>query len=1469
MAGAATQTWVGTTSDWGTASNWSGSVPVAGDTALFNTGTGLAVSLNGSNRSVTSIQFDTNADSFTISPTGSERLLLSSGGNISILASATGVNLTETVSAGLTLGGNYTFTNARADAGTSLVISGNITNSATSLLTISGTGTGTGNLLSGNISNGTGVQSVTLSHTAGTWTVSGSNSYSGLTTVSGSAGTTVMAGSNTSTGGTTLSTASTLQLATTSNGGLASGTLTLTSGTLQAINAARTLSNAVTLQAVTVSGTQSLTLNGKMTGLTGGGRTLTSSIGNGGTLILGAVDINTETANSRNFNLAGTGNTTINGTIANGNGTTANGVSITNTGTTTLNGANTYSGLTTISAGTVILGGSNSGGGNTTFSTGLLQFNSASNGGLASGLLTLSSGTLQAINAARSLSNAISLTASTIIGNQSLSLNGKLTGLSTQNRTLTSSITNGGTLTLSDVDINTETANARTLTIAGTGNTTITGTIANGNGTTANGLSISNTGTTTLSGANTYSGATAITAGTVIFAGSNSGTGAISMATTVVQLNSASNGGLGSGVFSLGSGTLQAINAARTISNATTLTAVTVSGTQNLTLTGKLTSVTNASRVLTSSITGGTLTLGDVDINPDLASARTLTIAGTGNTAITGVIANGGTFANVLAITNTGTTTLSGTSTYTGATTLSAGSRLNVTGALGATAVAVNAGATLGGTGSIGTTTGGAVTVAGGTGAATRGTLDLTDGGIGTLTIQSASGSNALTLGSTTANLFSTLNFETGTNSTDSIAIGNGAKLALNLGGATINLAALTGQTLANGTYNLITYAAGSTFTGAFTLATTESGSTRFLLNNTSTAEQLIATAGAGSTAYWTGAQGSTWDTVSPGTNFSSDAAGTTPTGVPLSTTDVIFSANSGSNLTTTLGQNDFTINSVTFSGSSSASVGGTRTLTLQGSGTNGLTVLAGSGTQTLSTKITLGASQTWVNNSSNNVIMSGTTTIAGGQTLTLNGTNGFSFTTSGALAGAGTVAINSSVTVGNGTGQVGNSGFIGNLVLNSGTLTVSSAGGGSATSMLGTGTLTINGGTIQGLGNIANGTGITGLSSQIWNGDFAQISTSKNLTLGGAISLGTAAGTTRTITVGSTATFSSTGAISDGTTANSLTKAGAGTMRLYGASTFSGTTRIAAGSLQIDANSGTTSLALQNSTVDLNALDTGVLQFGGTFGTATTTINSATFGGLKGSRALSLINTGTGTFASAVALTIGNNNSSQTYSGALSGAGGSVTKVGSGTQIFSGSNTYTGATTVSAGTLLINGSGVSAVQVNAGTLGGTGTISNSVTVADGATVAPGSGGVGTLSTQAFTLSGPTSTLAMEISGTGAGAYDRVNVTGAVNLNGNGQITLSLLSYTPTVGDLLFLVVNDDVDAINGTLFGLAQGTTFSAGGFNWQISYTGDSVGDTFTGGNDLTLRAVPEPQTWALLGCGAMLLLIFRRRAERSSRE
>ena len=127
-----------------------------------------------------------------------------------------------------------------------------------------------------------------------------------------------------------------------------------------------------------------------------------------------------------------------------------------------------------------------------------------------------------------------------------------------------------------------------------------------------------------------------------------------------------------------------------------------------------------------------------------------------------------------------------------------------------------------------------------------------------------------------------------------------------------------------------------------------------------------------------------------------------------------------------------------------------------------------------------------------------------------------------------------------------------------------------------------------------------------------------------------------------------------------SLTKAGAGTLLLYGANTYTGGTILNAGTVYI--------------TNDFNL---------GAAGSAMTFANNATLRTtntiILANRAVTL-NTGGGTFNVDPVSTL-------TITNLVTGAGG-LTKSGTGTLMLVGTNTYTGATTVSAGLLKLNGSG-------------------------------------------------------------------------------------------------------------------------------------------------------------------------------------
>jgi autotransporter-associated beta strand protein len=152
-----------------------------------------------------------------------------------------------------------------------------------------------------------------------------------------------------------------------------------------------------------------------------------------------------------------------------------------------------------------------------------------------------------------------------------------------------------------------------------------------------------------------------------------------------------------------------------------------------------------------------------------------------------------------------------------------------------------------------------------------------------------------------------------------------------------------------------------------------------------------------------------------------------------------------------------------------------------------------------------------------------------------------------------------------------------------------------------------------------------------------------------------------------STASYALSGASISGT--GGLTVSGTGSVMLSGSNNYSGNTSVGSGGTLVVDNS----YALQGSTL---ALTDGAVAF---------TANGMTpyFGGLQGSNAAqSLVLSST---AGPVALNVGGDGASTTYSGSVSGSG-SLTKSGTGTLTLANA-TYTGATDVTGGTLNLTGS--------------------------------------------------------------------------------------------------------------------------------------------------------------------------------------
>jgi autotransporter-associated beta strand protein/T5SS/PEP-CTERM-associated repeat protein len=277
--------------------------------------------------------------------------------------------------------------------------------------------------------------------------------------------------------------------------------------------------------------------------------------------------------------------------------------------------------------------------------------------------------------------------------------------------------------------------------------------------------------------------------------------------------------------------------------------------------------------------------------------------------------------------------------------------------------------------------------------------------------------------------------------------------------------------------------------------------------------------------------------------------------------------------------------------------------------------------------------------------------------------------------AGAGTLIL------------TGNSSYAGGTTISGGTLQLGNGGasGSIAGNVTDNGVFAINrsdtftfGGVISGSGAFAQlGTGttiLTGVNS--YNGGTAIAA--GTLAVGGDNNLGAAAGgivfagmgtlqflssftTGRAVTLNATGSFDTqgnadtlAGAIGG---AGGLSKIGTGTLTLAGASSYTGATSVNAGTLQAGAT---------NTFAPLSAF---TVASGGT-------LNLASFNQSIGSLA------GAGSVAlGAATLTTGNDNTSTTFSGTISGSG-SLIKVGTGTLTLAGANAYTGDTTLAGGTL-------------------------------------------------------------------------------------------------------------------------------------------------------------------------------------------
>jgi autotransporter-associated beta strand protein len=1014
---------------------------------------------------------------------------------------------------------------------------------------------------------------------------------------------------------------------------------------------------------------QTLTINGGVTDSVGG-YTRTITLGNASN----ALNLNLNSS-TQTFNVAS------GDTVVSLNPISAGGLTKTGAGTLVLEAADSYGSGTTVSAGVLQIGAATATnalpGSGTVVDNAGIAFDIT--GSQTIGSVITGTGTVQQIG-----SGTVTLGgANTYSGNTTITAGVLKLGIANalQNSTVVNNVANGlafsGGITYFTVGGLSGTTGL-VLTDSNTGGVTLT---EGGNGATASYTGILSGsgslkvagGVETLSGANTLSGGVAVIGG---------------------QLNINSAGALGSGTFTASGGTI----------DNTSGSSITESNNNAQNWGGNVTFLgSNPLNFGTGAVT--------------LTAASTVTVSA-GNLTVGGVI--GGAYGLTKA--GAGTITLSGASTFSGGLNLSAG-QLNVNSAkaLGTGALTISGG-------TIDNTSGSAVTESNnntqywnsdftfiGSSALNLGTGGVTLSASRTITVSGSSltvggviggafgitkvGGGTLTLGG--ANSYSgTTNVNAGTlqlgnsnasqNSTVVVGVANGLTFSAGIGNFTVGgLSGSVNESLTDTGGSPVTLTVGNNGSvNSYSGVLSGTGSLRVV---TGTESLTAANTFSGGVAVSSG-QLNIGNAAALGTGTLNLSGGSIDNTTGAALTDSNNNAQSWGGSFSFVGSNPLNLGTgavtlrasttVTTSASSltiGGNVGGAFGLTKAGGGT-----LTLSGANTYSGGLNLSAGQLNINSAG--ALGTGTFTVAGGSIDNSSGaaiTDGnnnaqtwsgnFTFVGSNALnLGSGAVTLSAGRTVTTTAGNLSIGGVISGAYsitkVGAGTLTLSGADtftGGTTLSAgqlninnakaLGTGTFTVSGGTIDN----TSGAAITDSNNnaQAWNGDFSFVGSSA-LNLGtGAVSLGA----NRGVTV-SAGTLTEGGVISG---AYGITKAGAGALSLGGADSYSGTTSVNAGAVQL-ANSN----ALQNSTVSVG-VNGGLVFASG--------ISNFTIGGLSGSGNEVLSDTA----SSPVVLSVGNNGSTNLYSGILSGAGG--LKILTGTQTLSGANTFTGGVTLVSGQLNVN----------------------------------------------------------------------------------------------------------------------------------------------------------------------------------------
>jgi len=416
------------------------------------------------------------------------------------------------------------------------------------------------------------------------------------------------------------------------------------------------------------------------------------------------------------------------------------------------------------------------------------------------------------------------------------------------------------------------------------------------------------------------------------------------------------------------------------------------------------------------------------------------------------------------------------------------------------------------------------------------------------------------------------------------------------------------------------------------------------------------------------------------------------------------------------------------------------------------------------------------------------------------------------------------------------------------------------------TGPTTVDAGTLQaGVVSVANVSGAFGnnsavimanVSGAILNitGFNTQIgSLTGGGSTGGNVTLGAA-----TLTVGgdNTSPAAYAGAISG--TGGALAKIGTGMLTLSGANAYTGGTTVSAGTLDW-LNTGAKPASGATTVASGATLGLGVATSGSFF-------TSANVDALFAGTLANVTNNATSNVG--IDTTAGN----FTYGSNVPSTTRGLTKLGANTLTLTGTDSFTGATTVNAGTVLVSGSisGSTSTVNSSGILGGSGGTTGAVTVNSGGTLAPGgSTAVGTLHSGALTLNG-TATYHLELN-TATDAASKDIATGNLSLASGDTVALSLTDFgaSTTLAPGTVFPFIDYSGTWNGNTFAsLPNLSTFTFGSNRYEITYNGVDTGNS-SPAVTLTAMAVPEPGCGGLVGLGAVLLALRRRRRRRHSKE